>query len=376
MAVTTLKNKDGSVRRNMDGSISYYYTFNQNGVRYRGVLEARTKAQAEREERKKWDEIYEGRYGRPKGNMTVKDFIEKEFLPWAKSEKRSWRNDKSRAKPIIEYFGNKKLCEVAPFHVEAFKIKRRSSEVKKGEETHQRSKASVNRELQLLSRIFSLAMERKKASSNPCEKGSHENGLLLKVDNRRARILSDSEETRLMKALSGDRAYLRPIVLVALGTAMRRGNLFGLRWQDVDFPRACIYVTKTKGDVNYDIPMNETVRATLLELRRRSKSEFVFLNSETSLPWIDIKRAFGAACADAQIGGLWFHDLRRTAATRMADAGVPLPVIQGILGHSDIKTTMRYIHVVSGDKRLAVATLDRSRKNAAVKIWSKKRAAG
>jgi hypothetical protein len=95
-------------------------------VRYRGVLEARTKAQAEREERRKWDEIYEGKYGRPKGNMTVKDFIEKEFLPWAKSEKRSWRNDKSRVKPLIESFGNKKLCEVAPFHVEAFKIKRRS----------------------------------------------------------------------------------------------------------------------------------------------------------------------------------------------------------------------------------------------------------
>ena len=89
----------------------------------------------------------------------------------------------------------------------------------------------------------------------------------------------------------------------------------------------------------------------------------MFLNPETGLPWTDIKRAFGAACADAQIGGLWFHDLRRTAATRMADAGVPLSVIQGILGHSDIKTTMRYIDVVSGDKRLAVATLDRSRKN-------------
>ena len=379
MAVTTLK-RGGQVRKNSDGSVSYYYDFYIHGKRHRGVLEARTKAQADKEERRVWDEIYEGKHGRPKGEKTMREFIENDFLPWAKTAKRSWKNDRSRVKPIIAFFGNKRLCEVAPFHVEAFKIKRRESEIrsKDGSLSRQRSKASVNRELQLLSRIFSLAIKNRQATSNPCEKSMHENGLLLKGDNRRSRILSDEEEERLMEALTGDRVYLHPILLVALGTAMRRGNILGLRWQDVDFSRSCIYVSKTKSDLNYDVPMNKTVEAELLELRRQSKSDFVFLNPQTSKPWADVKRAFEAACCESEIDRLWFHDLRRTAATRMADNGVPLSVIQGILGHSDIKTTMRYIHTVSDDKRRAVSTLEKgSKKNGLVKMWSnKKRAAG
>ena len=122
--------------------------------------------------------------------------------------------------------------------------------------------------------------------------------------------------------------------------------------------------------------MQPSVRSSV-NSRSRSKSEFVFYNPKTGRPWNDIKRAFESARCEAGIDDVWFHDLRRTAATRMADAGVSLSVIQGILGHANIQTTMRYIHHVSGDQRRAVSTLDRgTQKNAAVKIWSKKRAAG
>src|SRR5260370_22289652 len=158
---------------------------------------------------------------------------------------------------------------MAHFHVEAFRIKRRASqvEVRRGNvivETRQRSKASVNRELQLLSRIFSLAIKRRQVASNPCQASLHENGLLLKGDNRRSRVLSEHEEDRLLAALTGDRSYLRPMGVLALGTAMRRGNILRLKWEDVDFARACIYVTNTKSQFNYDVPMNETVKETLI----------------------------------------------------------------------------------------------------------------
>ena len=182
----------------------------------------------------------------------------------------------------------------------------------------------------------------------------------------------------LFAALTGDRAYVRPIVVLALGTAMRRENILRLKWRNVDFSRGCIYVTKTKTDIDYSVPMNETVRETLQALRFASKSEYVLTNPGTEKPWTDIKRAFGSACKEAGIKDLWFHDLRRTAATRMADAGVPLSVVQGILGHSDIRTTMRYVQVVDDDKRQAVSTPVKGGEKIGVSKYrpNEKRAAG
>src|SRR5262249_39565928 len=161
-----------------------------------------------------------------------------------------------------------------------------------------------------------LAMKRRQASANPCQKELHENGLLLKGDNRRNRLLSDDEESRLMNALTGDREYLEPIVALALGAAMRRGNILSLTWIAVDFERACIYVTRTKADRNYSVPMNREVIEILRCLRTKSKSDYLFPNPKTGRPLNDVKRAFESACREAGIEDLWFHDLRRTAATR------------------------------------------------------------
>jgi integrase len=76
---------------------------------------------------------------------------------------------------------------------------------------------------------------------------------------------------------------------------MRRGNILNLKWANVDFGRGCIYVTKTKTDLDYSVPMNETVRETLQALRFVSKSEYVFTNPSTGKPWAEVKKAFEAA---------------------------------------------------------------------------------
>jgi integrase len=116
---------------------------------------------------------------------------------------------------------------------------------------------------------------------------------LLPENNKRVRYLLDDEEARLFSVLVDQRAHLRDMVTVAIGTGMRRGDQLNLRWEKVDFQRGVIYVPNSKTGNDYAVPMNEDVRATLLRRRRESKgSDYVFVNPDTNKPHVEIKRAF------------------------------------------------------------------------------------
>lgn len=331
---------------------SWYYYFRLNGVRYRKAIpEARTKYQAQQAEAAARDSIFEGKYDRRSSTTTFQDFVESAFLPWAKDNKRSWRNDLSRAKPLIAFFGKRRLSEMTRFLIEQFKKERRNSSNGRGA---LRSPSSVNRELELLSRIFSLAVERGEIDNN-IFKGVKK----LPMNNLLTRYLTEDEEPRLMAVLTNRREHLRPIVLIALHTGMRRGEILSLRWKQVDFARVAIELLRTKSGKPRTVPMNAVVRNVLSVMKRGAdNSEFVFVNSSTDKPLTDIKNAFKTALTEAGIVGLRFHDLRHTAGTRMADANVPIAVIADILGHKDIRTTMRYVHATDEGKRRAVKSLE------------------
>jgi integrase len=181
------------------------------------------------------------------------------------------------------------------------------------------------------------------------------------MNNQRNRYLTGDEEKRLLTALEGE-PWLRNIVTMAIHTGMRRGELFKLRWFDVDFQRGLIHVRDAKGrdtkTVNRDVPMSEAARAMLEGLPKTSAH--VFPSPKTGGQLVDIKRSFGLACETAKIKDLRFHDLRHTAATRMADAGVNVVVIAEVLGHGDIRTTKRYAHAMDEAKREAVEKLAKS----------------
>jgi integrase len=178
------------------------------------------------------------------------------------------------------------------------------------------------------------------------------------MDNQRNRYLSPEEEARLMTALEGHRAYLRPILIVALNTGMRKGEILTLKWSCVDFQRGIIYVVNTKNGRNREVPMNAAVRQEFLQLQNpASESEYVFVNPETGRNLVEIKKGFAGACRDASIKNFHFHDARHTAATRMADAGVDAFTIAEILGHTTMQMTKRYTHALGENKRQAVEAL-------------------
>ena len=131
-----------------------------------------------------------------------------------------------------------------------------------------------------------------------------------------------------------------------------------MKWFDVDFTRGVIHVRQTKTDRDRVVPMNREVRE-MLE-RQPKASGYVFPSPKTGGRLIDIKHKFDEARTAAGIKDFRFHDLRHTAATRLADAGVNVVVIAEILGHSDIRTTKRYSHAMEEAKREAMEKLAKS----------------
>jgi integrase len=348
---------------------SWYYYFRVRGVRYRKAIpEARTKYQAQLAEARAMDDVFEGRYGKEPSRKTFGEFVEKSYLPWAKENKRSWRNDASRAKPLVAYFGRKRLSDITRFLIEQYKKARRDTLNGRGE---QRSPASVNRELELLSRIFSLAIERSELESNPF-KGVKK----LPTDNLLTRYLTPEEEDRLMAVLTGRRSHLRAILTLDLQTGMRRSEILSLHKDQIDFRREVIELVKTKSGKRRYVPMNGVVRELLLErCQQAGPTGYLFENPKTGRPLTDIKNAWRSALSEAGIENLRFHDIRHTAGTRMADAGINPVTIQDVLGHEDIRTTMRYVHATDEAKRRAVQALEEGGRKKVSTNWPQKKKA-
>lgn len=317
---------------------TWYFDFTIAGQRYReAVREARTQAQAERAEIAAKEEVYRGRYGlRKSPEFAV--FVRRVYLPHAEQNKRSYRqSDAVYAPVLIRFFGDRRLAEITPMLIEQFKRQRREGVTVRGTI---RAPASVNRELECLSRIFSFAIDNGLLSANPCRKVKK-----LRQDNRRTRYLSREEESRLLDATEFGPWYLRPLIIMAIQTGMRRGELLNLAWSDVDQSRALVYVRDTKSGKDREIPLSTTALEVLRTIR---------IIGEKVFPLVDFKKAWAGAMTRAEISGLRFHDLRHTAATRWADAGADAFTIAALLGHSTIQMAARYTHAIDERKRRVV----------------------
>ena len=164
----------------------WYYDFMIRRQRYRGVIpEALNKAQAEEAEVRMRHKVFEGKYRPQADNVMLAEFIDNVYLPWARLNKRHPRNDLMHCKAIKEFFGKKTFAQISPILIEKFKRQRRESITIFGK---QRTPASVNRDLEVLSKIFSMAVDNGIIDSNPAKKvkqaqaGQHEEAV---SDNRR-----------------------------------------------------------------------------------------------------------------------------------------------------------------------------------------------
>jgi integrase len=324
----------------------WWYDFGHH--RYRGPIpEARTKYEAEQAEIKLKRDVFEGKYGKQFGTMPFSEFVgnpdadnsqfgEGTFLEWSRNNKRSWKHDRFRVRVLLQAFRGKTLSDVTPLVIERFKSQRQHSFTKYDK---QRSPASVNRELELLSRIFSLAVRLGLAEFNPCSRVSK-----FKLQNQRHRYLLPDEEPVLLAQCTESRKHLASMIPFAIGTGARKSEQLSLKVRQVDFFRSLIVFDKTKSGRPRMVEMNSEVRQILLELcRGKQPDDYVWINPPTGGPYTDIKRSFSGACEDAKVQGLVWHDLRATYGTRLGEAGFNAYDIAKLMGHANISTSQRYV---------------------------------
>lgn len=204
------------------------------------------------------------------------------------------------------------------------------------------TRPTVNRELQQLKAMLNFAIQNDWLILNPFAKCK---GIIsTALETKRDRVLSYEEEERLLKACTGRRAHLRAIVICALDTGMRRGEIFQMKWKDVDLSGGQIYIpqTNTKTQTARTVGITPRLKQELLRLWERSPKypEWIVFGISA-----DVKNAWKSALQEADIENFRFHDCRHTATTRMIASGCHHTEVMKITGHSQMVTFLRYLNI-------------------------------
>jgi integrase len=218
----------------------------------------------------------------------------------------------------------------------------------------------VNRELEVLRRVFNVAVREGWMFKNPFNMGD---SLISKADEKqRQRILSYEEEERLLAACDGRRKHLRAIIIFQIDMGTRRNEAFTLIWADVDFNARQVTVKEinSKTAKARTIGMTERVAELLWELYQKSHEKpdsLVFGIKD------NVKKSFVSARIEAGLDDLRLHDLRHTFCSRLVEAEVPIAEGARVSGHDQLSTFYRYVNANSDTIRRASEALDRLRKS-------------
>lgn len=259
---------------------------------------------------------------------------------------------------LREYFGHRKLRTITYGQIEAYKLHRLEQKNPHGNPI---KLATVHRELALLRTIFNLARREGWIPQNPFNDGKP---LIVKSYERgRSRVLSLDEESRLLSVCVGEREHLRPIVVCALDTGLRPGEIFSLTWQSVNLSarQITVFAMNTKTLTTRQVPISRRLMAELRILLgdKRSDDERVFGIQRS------IAKAWKTACRLAGLTDLRFYDLRHTFDSRLMEAGMNPLIVSRLMGHSapgrgdaHLKMTYHYTHATEQSRTNAVEILD------------------
>jgi integrase len=216
----------------------------------------------------------------------------------------------------------------------------------------QRAPATINRMKAAGSSLFRYAVGQNYIPTNPFR------GIpALSENNKRQRFLSEDERQRLLevcKSSEWDRLYL--LVLMALTTGCRQGELLGLTWDRIDFKEATAYLPRTKNGEPRTVPLPNMTLAELQKVREIG-SGLLFPSELKPNSAFEFRKHWDRALVDAGIEDFRFHDLRHSAASMLVNMGIPLYTVGQILGHKNQQTTARYAHLSIETKRQAVDKL-------------------
>ena len=249
---------------------------------------------------------------------------------------------------LISFFGSRFLYTITTKEIERYKAER-LGEVKP---------ITVNRELETLKNMLRKAVEWGYAKENPAKSVKQ-----IKVPKSPYRFLETKEEIgRLLDACLEHTPEIYPLIVTALHTGMRRSEFLNLRWEDIDFERSTLTISSreewhTKNYESRTMPLHEEVRRVLKPIK--AAKGYVFCRPDGSkLEERFVGERLNKTAKVAGLGHLYPHALRHTFASHLVMSGVDLPTVQRLMGHKDIKTTMRYAHLAPDHLRMGMAMLD------------------
>jgi integrase len=320
------------------GEVFWSYIF-MDGVRYSQSTGTGNRRKAELIEQRFKEELNLKRHQivQPAPEMSFGELAAR-FL--AEGGARPWHFD--RLKLLLPYWGEIPIGRIHKSMAADYRRRRHAEKTV--------TDTTVNRDLEALRHILFWAQDEGLLTANPLSR------LRLAQERRIPRtILGLGEEELLLKAAA---KHLRPIIVAALDTGMRRGELLHERWEHVDFGRNLLVVTqsKTAWGEGREIPFTERLSSLLLAERQETGLVFTFKDN----PIHQIKTAWKTAVRRAGIRYRRFHDMRHTFNTRLMEAGVMQEVRKALMGHSSgEEVNSIYTHVELPAKREAIRKLER-----------------
>lgn len=326
---------------------NFYIDYYAYGRRKREMIGPSLKV-AELALKKRKIQIAEGKFLDMEKTEKIRfDEFAHEYLELHSRFKKSYYTDEKIIELLKKYFGGLYLHDITSLAVEKFKSERIRQVKRNGKYV---SPATVNRSLAVLKSMFNQAIAWGKAKNNPCRLVK-----MFKENNQRLRFLEKEEINTLLDNCGG---HLKPIVVVALNTGMRKSEILGLKWHDIDFKRNIIHLYDTKNGEKRDVPMNDIVKRALVAIVKNPDSPYIFYNHNNK-QYGDIKKTFLTAITKSGIINFHFHDLRHTFASQLVMSGVDLNTVRELLGHKSLDMTLRYSHLSPDHKKRAVDVLSR-----------------
>lgn len=376
--------KGFTLRVQPSGAMTYLVRYRWNGKQTRVIVgkhPINTPAQARDEARRVLAGLIHDLNPRAKAvtrkEHTLKSFVDEEYSGWAEVHLKDGKKAVARLKKyFFEDYGGNLLEEIDQRMIEHWRTARFTSG---------KAPATVNRDLSVLKSMFTKAVEWGHVAVHPLTKVKP-----AKLDNSIVRYLSEEEEKRLLTAIDrreckirtgraaankwrAERGYplfpdlsvaefvdhVKPMVLLSVHTGVRWGELVQLEWKQINMDSANLTVlgrTAKTGKTRH-IPLNAVALGALKGWKKRTSGEGLVFPGDDGKARNNIKKAWGNLLVSAQISDFRWHDLRHHFASKLAMAGVDLNTVRELMGHSDLKMTLRYAHLAPEHKAAAVAKL-------------------
>ena len=318
------------------------------------------------------------------GTLTLGTFLTEYYFPWAEGNLRTGRWARTLLEENFDFLMDRGVQEISTLELEQWRMKQRRQGKSKA--------VTVNRKVGLLKAALNWGVKHGLLEGNPIAAITP-----LREDDseKKVRYLSDEERERLYAALDAREArlreerarhnqwlkergrpllpdlkkapfadYFKPMILLALNTGVRRNALFSLVWGDVDFERRVLTLraaTAKSGRSGY-VPLNKTAMKVLTLWRKQNKASgenaLVFPSPKGGGRMDNCNSAWAKLLKKAGIVNFRWHDMRHDFASRLVMAGVDLNTVRELLGHADLKMTLRYAHLAPRAKQRAVEALD------------------